>query len=182
MRPHAIFATFAIALLAVMPAAAQEAEGCVEGDPCPWVVDLDATGFQGAAGETQWNFTVGDWFVLNVTNFDEVDHTVVLDGHGIALVVPSFGSAESAPFNFTRAGTFTLRDDVGNAATVIVVAGDVVDYESGLVDESGNPVATTTRPPPTGAPSTTPASQGSSGPAAGLAVAVLALAAVLRRR
>lgn len=158
-----------LALIALMAApAATAADECSQATPCHWFVDVDADGLQ-ATGAAAWNFTVGDWFVLNVTNFDEVPHAIALTGHPVTLQVPAADSAETAPFQFTTAGTFELRDDAGHKGIVTVTRADVNDYQGGVADSDGNDLATTTK----GAPA----------PGAWLAAMALAsIAAALRMR
>jgi MYXO-CTERM domain-containing protein len=158
----------AAAVLALLPSASGQADGCVEADPCPWLVEVDAHGF---VGDSAWNFTQGDWYTLSVGNSDTAPHsvTLALPGREVTVAAGPESDAESAPFNFTAAGTFRLATDHGHQGTVRVVAADVVDYEQGVADESGNPRTSTT-------------SKGTPGPALAWAAAGLAAALLARRR
>ncbi|HEX2065405.1 MAG TPA: hypothetical protein VHI93_01195, partial [Candidatus Thermoplasmatota archaeon] len=120
----------------------------------------------GFVGESEWNWTAGDWMRLTVANDDLVPHTVTLSGHGVALEVPPL-QERSQVVQLAQAGRFTLSDaPSGDAVPVTVVDGDVVDYEAGLIDANGNAVS--------------PSSRGTPGPA--LAVVALALAAAAASR
>ena len=166
--PPAAALAFAAAL-ALLPPASGQADGCFQADPCPWLVEVDAHGF---VGTSAWNFTQGDWFVLSVGNSDAAAHSVALAlaGREIHVEVGPDSDAESAPFNFTTAGTFRLTTDHGHQGTVRVVPADVVDYEQGVADESGNPRTTGT------------SSKGTPGPALAWLAAGLAAALLVRRR
>lgn len=118
----------ALAALTLVPSALAQDE-CSQANPCLWLVDVDETGLYGDGTEPVWNFTVGDWFVLNVSNLDEVGHTLMLAGHPVTVQVGALDEAQSAPFRFTQAGTFQLTDDLGRTGTVHVFAGDVNDQE-----------------------------------------------------
>lgn len=157
------------AALAVLPSASGQADGCVQADPCPWLVEVDAHGF---VGESSWNFTQGDWYTLSVGNSDAAAHsvTLALAGREIRVEVGPDSDAESAGFNFTTAGTFRLVTDHGHQGTVRVVVADVVDLEQGVADESGNPRTSGT------------SSKGTPGPALALVAAGLAAALLARRR
>lgn len=165
--PLAAVACAALAALLPQPASGQ-ADGCVQADPCPWLVEVDAHGF---VGESEWNFTQGDWYTLALGNSDAAAHsvTLALAGREIQVQAGPDGDAESAPFNFTTAGTFRLATDHGHQGTVRVLAADVVDYEQGVADESGNPRTGTT-------------TKGTPGPAPAVAAAGLAAALLARRR
>jgi hypothetical protein len=123
--------------LAALPAA-QAQDACTQSSPCPWEVVVDQPGF---VGESGWNWTAGDWMRLTVANDDEAAaHTVTLGGHGVTLSIPSL--EERSQVVQLKAGTFQLSDaPSGDTVPVTVVAGDVVDYQNGLIDRSGNPVA-----------------------------------------
>ncbi|MEA3142743.1 MAG: hypothetical protein QOG31_67 [Thermoplasmata archaeon] len=125
-----------LALAAVPAAQAQDA--CTQSSPCLWEVVVDETGF---IGESGWNWTAGDWMRLSVANDDGVAHTVTLADHGVTLTIPSL-EEKSQVVQLTKAGTFQLSDSPsGDAIPVTVVNGDVVDYQRGLIDQSGNPAA-----------------------------------------
>lgn len=116
-------AALAAILLLLAPAAlAQEEAGCTQSEPCPWVFDVDENGISDDSGsDPTWTFTVGDWLILDVLNFDSEDHTIGVDGR--SWVIPKdFGDAKVAPFQFTSPGAYTVTDQpTGDTATVTVV-------------------------------------------------------------
>lgn len=123
----------ALALAAAPAAQAQDA--CTQASPCLWEVVVDQPGF---IGEAEWNWTAGDWMRLTVANDDDKEHTVTLSGHSVQLTVPSL-EERSQVVQLTQAGHFKLSDaPSGDSVDVTVVDGDVVDYEKGLIDASGN--------------------------------------------
>ncbi len=132
-------AAFAALLLLLAPAAlAQEDGGCTQADPCPWVFDVDENGISDDSGsDPTWTFTVGDWLILDVLNFDSEDHTISVDGH--TWTIPKdFGDPEVTPFQFTSAGTYTVTDQpTGDTATVTVV--EPAEEESGQNSSKGSP-------------------------------------------
>jgi hypothetical protein len=127
---------FLLAVLALCLApAAQAQDACTQADPCPWDVAVDQPGF---VGESEWNWTAGDWMELTVFNDDDAAHTVTLSGYNLQIQVPSL-EERSQVVQLTQAGHFTLSDaPSGDSVPVTVVNGDVVDYEKGLIDSSGN--------------------------------------------
>ncbi len=127
------------ALLAVGPATAATSsatdDGCTQANPCHWVVDVDENGLS----EGQWNWSAGDYLRLEISNIDDVAHTVSIDGTGVSVTAGAIADAQSAPFQLT-AGTYTLRDSPsGDTAKVNAVDGDVVAYENGLTSKGGIP-------------------------------------------
>ncbi|HEX2066254.1 MAG TPA: hypothetical protein VHI93_05510 [Candidatus Thermoplasmatota archaeon] len=131
MRP--LIPILAAALALALPTA-QAQDACTEATPCPWEVVVDGPGF---VGESEWNWTAGDWMRLTVANDDLVPHTVALSGHGVSLEVPPL-QERSQVVQLAQAGRFTLSDaPSGDAVPVMVVDGDVVDYEGGLIDADG---------------------------------------------
>ncbi len=115
----------AVAGLLMLPAVtAQDVEsGCVESAPCEWIIEVDDSGFDGSF--LGLNGTSGDWYVLDVFNFGDAQHTVTLSGHPVEVVVDSVDSARSAPFQLGAAGSYVLADaPSGDAAPVEVLAGD----------------------------------------------------------
>ncbi|MCA1819385.1 MAG: hypothetical protein ABR562_00565 [Thermoplasmatota archaeon] len=155
----------AILAIALLAPAARAADACTQADPCTWIVDVDGRGIYAGDAAPSFNATVGDWFVLNGTNMDEafVAHTLSLDGYGVVLSLGPAEEAQTAPFQLTRVGTFSLHDERGRSGTVVVTKTDVNDQAAGLTATSA---AT-----PAGAPA----------PALVLvAVALLGLAAVRR--
>lgn len=113
---------------------------CAQDEPCIWTADVDAGGLYNETLGTSWAFTLNDWYVLNVTNLDAVAHTVSLDGYGLAIRVdPNGASSITSPFQFARAGSFTLRDDAGHTGQVLVLNCDAVDYSQGVVDANCHP-------------------------------------------
>ena len=128
-------ATFALAALP----AAQAQDACTQSSPCPWDVVVDQPGF---IGESSWNWTQGDWMTLSVANDDTVAHTVTLDGYGLTFSLAA-GQEQSKVVQLAKSGGFQMKDQPsGDAVTVTVVNGDVVDYEKGLIDSSGNALTT----------------------------------------
>lgn len=125
----------ATALAAVPAAQAQDA--CTQSSPCPWDIVVDQPGF---IGDSSWNWTAGDWMKITVSNDDDVAHTVTLSDYGLTFSVPSL-SEQSQTVQLTKSGSFDLKDaPSGDQVKVTVVNGDVVDYEKGLIDASGNPL------------------------------------------
>lgn len=154
--------------LALVPtAAAQGEDGCTHADPCPWVVDVDPSGFASYL-ESEVTFSVGDWYEIMVFNDDaDRSHTITLSGHDVSITVPADGMSEdTGAFQLNQAGTFTLKDmPTGDTITVHVTEDDAV---AGQDDDAGSS-----------------GSDGNGAPALPLAVLVGALAAVaaaLRRR
>ncbi|HUR61428.1 MAG TPA: hypothetical protein VM286_03575 [Candidatus Thermoplasmatota archaeon] len=130
----------ALAALSAVPSA-QAQDACTQASPCLWEVVVDQPGF---IDESSWNWTLGDWMVLTVSNDDEAPHTVSLSGYDRTFLVAGL-SEGSQTFQLTRSGTFTLKDmPSGDEVQVTVVDGDVVDYEKGLIDVDGNPRPTST--------------------------------------
>jgi hypothetical protein len=123
--------------LALVPAAhAQDA--CTQSSPCAWDVAVDSPGF---VGESEWNWTAGDWMRVTIFNDDDAAHTVALSGYNLQFQVPPL-EERSQVVHLTQAGHFQLSDAPSNdTVSVTVVDGDVVDYEKGLIDAGGNTVA-----------------------------------------
>jgi hypothetical protein len=123
-----------LALAAVPAAQAQDA--CTQSSPCLWEIVVDQSGF---IGESGWNWTAGDWMRLSVANDDGVAHTVTLANHGVTLAIPSL-QEKSQVVQLAKAGTFQLSDSPsGDTVPVVVVNGDVVDYQKGLINSNGAP-------------------------------------------
>jgi hypothetical protein len=142
MRVPLTLATLAFA--AALPSAAAQSDGCTQSNPCPWAIAVDDAGF---VGESEWNWTMGDWFELSVSNDDSVAHTVTLSGYSLQFQVPADGE-RSQVVQLTKAGHFDLADQPsGDTIPVTVVNGDVVDYEKGLIDANGNAAGTKARTP-----------------------------------
>ncbi len=121
-----------IALLAPLASAQADDEACTEAAPCEWVVDLDGSGFDaGGLGDAAYNGTVGDWYVFSILNADDVEHTLTWSEYGQSWTVAAADVLETPPFELTREGSFLLRDaPSGDAATIQVFLGDVVDTEA----------------------------------------------------
>lgn len=123
-----------LALLALPAAHAQASDSCTQASPCLWDVVVDRPGF---IGEPSYNWTVGDWMTLDVSNDDNATHTVTLSGYSIQLTVPSLGE-KTQVVQLTQAGAFQLADaPSGGTIPVTVVNGDVVDYQNGLINANG---------------------------------------------
>lgn len=130
----------AILAFAAVPAAQAQDDACIQASPCPWEVVVDQPGF---VGESEWNWTAGDWMRLTVFNDGDVAHTVTLSGYGVSLQVPPL-EERSQVIQLSQAGHFTLSDSPsGDTVPITVVDGDVVDYEKGLIDANGNAVSPT---------------------------------------
>ena len=161
----------AAALLVLVPSA-KAADACTQADPCPIFVDIREDGLYSDNETSQWNVTVGDWFVVNATNMDiaDVNHTLTLQGQPWTLHVAGLDEAETAPFQLAVAGTYMLRDDAGHNATVLVLTGDAVDHDAGVTGGSST--------------SGTQGDGSSKAPAPALALAAAGIAAALlvRRR
>lgn len=116
------------AALAPLAFAQTPDDGCERTNPCPWVVDVDDKGFQFYIEEEQ-TFSQGDWYELLVFNDDlNRSHTLSLSGHDVSVTVPADGMAQdTGAFQFTKVGTFKLRDSPTNdEITVHVIEGDAV--------------------------------------------------------
>lgn len=121
-----------LAVLAMAPAATAQADGCLQTNPCLLDVEVDEAGI---ASVSISNLTSGDWFTLAVSNLDDRTHTVSFAG--VQVEVEAFGFADSAPFQAPSPGTYSLTDQpTGDAADLRVLAGDVVDAESGSTSSS----------------------------------------------
>lgn len=119
-------------LLLAAPAHAQD-DACTQDAPCPWVVNVDEEGIDG----DDLNATVGDWYVIEAFNFDDEEHTLTLEGHGVELTLPAIGEATSDPISLETTGVFSLEDQpTGDFLWLEVRATDVVDDEQGG-DEDG---------------------------------------------
>lgn len=130
-------ALLAAALLAAaLPATAQD-DACVQAEPCPWDVVVDASGIVESSLAA---FTVGDWYNLTVSNDDlDAEHTVTLSRYGVSLSVPPL-SDRTMMIHFTQTGTFELSEaPKGTTLSIQVVEADSVDFDNGVVDENGNP-------------------------------------------
>lgn len=145
-----------LAGLTLAPSALAQEDGCVQSNPCLLDVEVDEAGI---ASVSISNMTTGDWFTLSVSNLDDRAHTVQFST--VELHVEAYGFADSQPFQAPSPGSYTLSDQpTGDQATLHVLAGDVVDAESGSTSKS----------------------KGSPGFALALsAIAVLAVAALRRR-
>lgn len=125
-----------LAALALAPVATAQTDGCLQTNPCLLDVEVDEAGI---ASVSISNMTSGDWFTLAVSNLDDRTHTVSFAT--VQVQVEAFGFADSAPFQAPSPGTYPLRDQpTGDAASLHVLAGDVVDAESGSTSGSkGSP-------------------------------------------
>ncbi len=156
-------AIIAFAFLLAIPAAS--AQGCSAEEPCIWVVDVDDGGFDKSV-TTSHAGTLGDWVVLELSNFGDSEHTIRFDAYGLSWSVGSLEFPTTDPFELAEAGEFALVDDPsGDTFPVLVTVNDAVDVEQ------GDPAQTKTTLPDEGAP----------GPAIGLLLAGLALVAMRRR-
>jgi hypothetical protein len=159
-----------LATLLALPTAAAQDDACSQQAPCSWVVDVDAAGVIDAP-PGGWNFTAGDWFVLDVFNLDEdAAHRINVIGAGIDVTVAPVEGRTVGPFRFDDEGTYSLVDSPsGDDVPVNVWPLDVVEVGEGIDD----------------GPSTADLAEGEARdtPAAGLPVAVpaLALLALLAR-
>jgi MYXO-CTERM domain-containing protein len=136
-------AALAILAIAVLPAAS--ADACSEATPCVWYVDV----FEGIEQRGTWEVTLGDWWRVNATNFEDQARTLQLEAVGMALRVPSLADAQSAAFRFCKAGDFVLTDDLGRTAPVRVTAADSNDAAAGLSGAAtGNPCEAKASPTP----------------------------------
>ncbi len=71
----------ASSLMLALPVAAQD-DGCLEASPCPLQVNVDDQGIWSVSVD---NITVGDWYLITVSNDDpDAAHTVTLEGHRCA--------------------------------------------------------------------------------------------------
>lgn len=123
-------------LLAPVATAQSVEDGCVQSSPCPWSFDVGPDGIDDGTTEPAWNFTAGDWLVLDVFNFDDVAHTLTVADH--SWTVPAVDGIQSAPFQFSEPGSYDLLDaPTGHAAPVEVFADDVAD--DGLIPNVGIP-------------------------------------------
>lgn len=140
MRPA--LALLTAAALAPLALAQTDDEGCTRTNPCPWVVDVDDKGFQFYVAKEQ-TFSQGDWYELLVFNDDlNRSHTLSLSDHEVSVTVPADGMSQDAgAFQFTKVGTFKLRDSPTNdEITVHVVEGDAVASETASeTEKEGTP-------------------------------------------
>lgn len=110
-------------LAASLPVLAQD-DACSQSDPCLWVLDVDEDGIIGE-GLTA---TAGDWYAIEVLNFDDQEHVLTLESYEIQLTLAAGGSALSDPFLLDTSGAFALEDDVtGDFVWLQVSETDVVD-------------------------------------------------------
>ncbi len=127
------------ATLALLPSAAAQTaddDGCTHAAPCPWVVDVDAGGFQSYV-QDEVTYTVGDWYEITVFSDDpDRSHTITLSGHDVSITVEADGMAEdTGAFQLGQAGDFTLKDmPSGDTILVHVVEEDAVAEED---DDAG---------------------------------------------
>lgn len=113
-----------LVLLAAPAASAQADESCTQADPCPWALDVGATGFSDAS-VGDWNWTVGQWVQLSVWNTDNVTHTVHVPAFGITAAVAPDDIVDVPAFNLTRTGSFQVTDaPTGGALDFVVFAND----------------------------------------------------------
>lgn len=160
----------ALAALLLMPAAlAQEADGCVRTDPCPWTLEVTEDGFRQQmpngtyiALNYQTEFTVGDWVEIILFSSDaNASHTITLSGHEVSIRVGPDGYAtDTGAFQLKTAGTFTLRDQPSGDELQIHVR----EEDTGSSSRSGSK------------------DEGAPGPGILLAAGALALAFLARRR
>ncbi|MEA3190595.1 MAG: hypothetical protein QOD77_1177 [Thermoplasmata archaeon] len=126
---------FVFAVLA-LPAAAQD-DGCESAHPCSIPAFVDEAGF---VDGRDVNATVGDWYVVSVSNpLDERSHTVTLADFGVSITVASGEDKASQPFQLMAAhvGDHLVRDSPsGDTMVFRVLQGDTVDHEAGLDDDT----------------------------------------------
>jgi len=164
MRPVIALLPAALLALLVPAAAAQDPHGepgCPEANPCEVIVAVDAQGFTDIS---LTELTAGDWYLVSFFNNDEVDHTIALSGHDLAMTVGALDIEDSEPFKAGSPGMYPLTDLPSNDTEDIVVVEpeEFEDGDGGDVDG---------------------ADKGSPGLGLGLLVAtVAALAIALRRR
>ncbi len=116
------------ALMLAAPVAAQD-DACSQSDPCVWALDVDETGFQ--SSEESLNATINDWYVFNVFNLDDVEHSISLEGYDVSFMVAPLEEATSAPIQLTQAGLFSLDDEPSaDFIFVQVFETDVIDEEA----------------------------------------------------
>ena len=134
------------AVLVLTPTVAGQSDddGCTHADPCPWVVDVGPDGYYDYI-ETEVSYTVGDWYEILVFSDDpDRAHTITLSGHDVSITVPADGMAsDTGAFQFTRQGTFELKDmPSGDVIKVHVGAEDAVpasDDDSSSGSSKGSP-------------------------------------------
>lgn len=124
----------AVLLLALIPAASAQ-EGCLQSDPCEWILDVDDEGFDETDLDGDLTATSGDWYVVQSFNFDDVTHQITI-GSFETLSVESINEASSQPFQIGLE-SFTIRDDVtGEELLVTVSEEDTIDSESSSASEA----------------------------------------------
>ncbi len=149
------------AVLLLVPAATAQ-DACTESDPCAWVIDVDASGFDTTV-VSQHNGTVGDWIVLDISNLDDLEHTIGFQGR--SWTVGSIDFVTTEPFELTEAGEFQITDSpTGDTLPVLVTLNDSVDVQQGE------------------RPITDDADEGAPGPGLVALLAGLAAVAIARRR
>lgn len=147
-------------LLSALPATmAQDPDGepgCVEANPCEFIVAVDAEGFSDVSVT---EFTSGDWVVVTLVNHDTAAaHTVKLGSHALDFTVAADDVEDSEPFRLGTAGKYTLTDQPsGDVRDITVLSSEEFD------DEAEDP-------------------QGAPGLEGALLLAGLAMAAVVARR
>lgn len=166
MRSSTLLSTAALVLI-LLPAATAQEDGCTQADPCPWVTDVDADGFETYV--EPFNGSLGDWVQIEAFNYDAEGHTLSLDAYGLAWDVASLDELQTEPFQLTEEGTFQLYDaPSGDSVVLQVTAGDPIE------DASGTPTGENT-------PGADP-ERGIPDPGAPLLLGALALAGLAARR
>jgi hypothetical protein len=128
----------ALAAVAAAPAATAQT-GCDQSDPCPLPISVDEQGFQDAF---DLNFTLGDWWELDFSNWDEnASHTITLSGYGVSVTLGDFDhgglEGKQQKVHFTKTGCFDLRDSPSNdVAKVRVYKSDTNDLDAGVTSEA----------------------------------------------
>jgi MYXO-CTERM domain-containing protein len=153
----------AILLLALIPAASAQ-DGCLQADPCVWVLQVDDQGFDETDFDGNLTATSGDWYIVDAINFADQTHQITV-GDFETIHLESLEDAETSPFQIGLE-SFTITDDVSGETMVVTVT------EADAIDESASSSSS----------SATSAASESKGTPAPFGILALGLLALLRRK
>lgn len=107
----------ALLLAGAVAAQGNDLPGCIQGNPCEVIVNLDSAGIR----LEQETFTRGDWVLLSVFNDDDVEHTLAVPSKGITVTLVPGDINDTRPFELDAVGSVVLRDSPTNDTAEMVV-------------------------------------------------------------
>lgn len=99
----------------------------------PWEIDVE----EGVLESSVTNATVGDWYEVEIFNYDEVYHNVTLSGQGTFMVAPYTG-VDHGPFQIGDDDMLISDDVSGKTILVEVHEGDFIDAADDTADDMGD--------------------------------------------